>query len=99
LAKGLTRTWIQFVYGNEGRSVGPGSDPALLALLKALGQNVEKLRESSLRDSAAPIHDERANFDPAQRQRRHVEQLVEHTQRLMRESEAVRNDFLWSKAK
>ncbi|MFN4257994.1 MAG: alpha/beta hydrolase family protein [Gemmataceae bacterium] len=35
--------------------------------------------------------------NPAERQRRQFEQLVNHTQKLMRDAEAVRQDFFWSK--
>jgi dienelactone hydrolase len=88
------RTPVTLIHGNEGRSVGPGSDPALLALLKSLQPSVQKLR-----DAGTPSRDQRTNFNPVLRQHQQVEQLVNHTQRLMRESEQVRHDFFWSKAR
>ena len=38
-------------------------------------------------------------FDPAARQQRQLKQLVEHTQKLYRQSEQVRAEFFWSKIK
>ena len=81
---------VEFIHGNEGRSVGPGSEPALTALLRVLGRRVEKLR-----DSAASIVDSRTNFNARARQQRQVQQMVDHTQWLMRNSEQVRNEVFW----
>jgi dienelactone hydrolase len=83
---------IELVHGNEGRSIGPGSDTALRSLFKALGLPMPKLN-----DSGEQPQDRRTKFNPADRQRTQVEELVEHTQRLLRGSEQVRNDFFWSK--
>ncbi len=83
---------VELIHGNEGRSVGPGSDAALRSLFAALG--IAKQPPSDLSQSP---QDRRANFNPSDRQRRQVEQLVEHTQRLMRGSEQVRADFFWKK--
>src|SRR6185503_13814717 len=47
----------------------------------------------------SPIKSEAEERRASERQQRQVEQLVEHTQRLMRNSEDVRNQFLWSKTK
>jgi dienelactone hydrolase len=85
---------VTLIHGNEGRAVGPGSEPALLALLKALGSNVQKPR-----DSGTTVQDQRTNFNAVARQQRQVTELVEHTQRLMRESEQVRHEFFWNKTK
>ncbi|MBL8795392.1 MAG: hypothetical protein JNM56_15920 [Planctomycetia bacterium] len=41
--------------------------------------------------------DTRKNFDPAPRQKRQFEQLVNFTQKLLRDSEVVRDKFCWSK--
>ncbi len=85
---------LEFIYGNEGTTVGPGSNPALAALLKALGIS-DELRPPA----AGPLADARGQFDPSDRQRRQIEQLVDYTQRLLRTSEQVRNDFFWRKIK
>ncbi|MBI4326290.1 MAG: dienelactone hydrolase family protein [Chloroflexi bacterium] len=85
---------LEFIYGNEGMTVGPGSNPALAALLKALGISGE------LRPPAAgPLADARGLVEPSDRQRRQIEQLVNHTQRLLSVSERVRHDFFWRKIK
>ena len=47
--------------------------------------------------SAAPAADRRTGFDPATRQKRQFDQLVAFTQKLWRNSEAVRKEF-WKKA-
>jgi len=85
---------IDLIYGNEGRSVGPGSDAALRNFLKALGASTR-----TLSDSGQQPQERRPKFDSAKRQQRQVEELVEHTQRLVRASEQARNASFWSKAK
>ncbi len=50
-----------------------------------------------LRPSGRAPRDRRHGFDPAARQHRQFDQLVAYTQRLMRESEARREEFFWSK--
>jgi dienelactone hydrolase len=85
---------VSLIYGNEGRSVGPGSDAALLGLFEALGAPVTRLV-----DSEQAIADGRARFDPEERQHRQFDQLVEHTQRLLRQSEEVRNKVVWNKVR
>lgn len=49
-----------------------------------------------LKEGAAPT-DLRKSFDPAPRQKRQFDQLVNYTQKLWRDSEAVRDKFVWSK--
>ncbi len=44
-----------------------------------------------------PPRDQRTGFDPAPRQKRQFDQLVAFTQKLLRDSEARRQDFFWSK--
>jgi dienelactone hydrolase len=84
---------IQLFAGVKGETVGPGSEPALRAFLEALG-----LPPSSLLPvSKAPV-DARTAFDPSGRQRRQVAQLIEHTQKLVRQSPEVRQAF-WAKAR
>lgn len=83
---------FQLISGAEGMTTGPMSDRALAALLRALGQPLERLRPPG----EAP-NDLRANFDPAERQRRAVAELVAHTQRLLRNAERARREFFWAR--
>lgn len=69
----------------------PGNAKTLSAFLQALG-NSQALKP----DGAAP-RDVRRNFDPAMRQKRQFDELVEYTQRIYRESEERRREF-WGKA-
>jgi dienelactone hydrolase len=92
-ADGAVRPVITLVAGERGATVGPGSEPALLALLRALG--CPRARLLAVGD---PPKDARRQFDPSERQHRQLEQLVEHTQKLMRQSDAVRRSF-WAKAR
>ncbi|HTD86091.1 MAG TPA: dienelactone hydrolase family protein [Candidatus Binatia bacterium] len=78
---------IELVHGNEGVPIGPGSDYALSAFVGALG--VSTLRASTER-LVLPIQD---------RQEEQVRELQEFTQRLMRESEKVRDEFFWNPLK
>jgi len=76
-------------YGNEGTPVSPGADPFIREFLHSLGvvhtgQKPGKL--TTQRD-----HDFRAD----ERQRRQVNELVEHTQRLLLVSESVRGEGFW----
>jgi dienelactone hydrolase len=82
---------LTFIYGNEGGTVGPGSDPALKAFLAGLMVN---------REPAAPadtLTDARAGFDPHERQQRQVRQLADFTQRLLGRAERARDEFFWNK--
>jgi hypothetical protein len=80
-------SFLEFVSGPEGKVTGPGSQRALTSLMgappKIAGTIPQDLRKS---------------FDPAARQQRQVTQLVDHTQRLLRLSHHVREEF-WKKAK
>jgi hypothetical protein len=88
------KSHVELIYGNEGRAVGPGSDATLQAFFETTGLPVRKLI-----DSGQGTADRRKGFDPDERQRRQVQELVEHTQRLLRQSEEVRDRFLWSKVR
>jgi dienelactone hydrolase len=77
---------IEFVHGNEGVPVGPGSDYALTAFGRALG-----VAEVGRGVPAEPLR-----LPTQQRQQRQVRELQEFTQHLMRESEKVRDDFFWT---
>jgi len=85
---------IELIHGNEGRSIGPGSDAALASFFKALGLPAQKFV-----DSGEQPKDRRAKSSSTDRQQRQVEELVEHTQRILRASEQVRRDFFWNKMK
>lgn len=84
-------TAINLVISGSGHGP-PGSPDALKYFLSALGDNLI-LRQEKL-DS---IQDLRPNFEPAVRMRRQYQQLVEHSQKLMRLSPSPRAQF-WSKA-
>ncbi len=85
---------LEFIHGDGGKTIGPGSPSALGALLKSLGvsRQLQPL-------AASPPADERKQFASDERQRRQVQELVNHTQRLLQLSERVRDDFLWHKLK
>lgn len=86
--------YVDVIHGNEGVAVGPVSERALVLLLQALGFKGERLQAPG----AIP-QDLRRDFQPEARQERAVEQMVEHTQRLLRSSERVRDELFWSQAK
>jgi dienelactone hydrolase len=63
----------------------------------SLEQFLAMLGVPSVKPNGRPPADRRRGFDPAARQRRQLEQLVAYTQKLMRDSEARREEFFWSK--
>ncbi len=69
----------------------PGSDIAIKSFLESLVCNVD------LKFSEKLPRDLRKNFDYSQRLRRQFDQLVDHTQKLLRESVFRRREF-WSKS-
>jgi dienelactone hydrolase len=75
----------------EAEHEGPGTDRALAALLKGLGV------AAPLAATGSPPRDLRTQRDPRARLHRQFDQMVEHTQRLLRESRQVRQEF-WSRA-
>ena len=82
---------VQLVSGPGGTFVGPGSPEALRVFLSHLGrQGVSK--------PGAALTDRRRGFDPAERQKRQVEELERHVQHLVAESERVRSEFFLLKA-
>src|SRR6185503_14535171 len=85
---------LEFVYGNEGTTVGPGSVHALSSFLKALGA-----KGTLVSAPGNQLADNRKGFDAQERQHRQVQELVNHTQRLLQLSERVRDEFLWRKVK
>jgi hypothetical protein len=92
-SRGFVTFPITLVADKDGRPVGPGSDRALSAFLKHLGHS-----DKGPAPPGKPPTDSRRHFSPAARQRRQVEQFVEHTQELLRRSGEQRRAF-WSKAK
>jgi dienelactone hydrolase len=82
---------LQLIVSGDGHGP-PGSDAALTALLRSLGVQ----RKGPLNAAGAP-RDLRTNFDPAVRLRRQFDQMVAHTQALIRASEPKRAAF-WSPA-
>ncbi len=66
---------------------GPGSRDALTALLQHLRPG------TALAETGAPPADRRTGFDPAQRQKRQFDQLIDYTQLLVRRSEFTRRKF------
>lgn len=75
------------IMGSGGQPVGPGSDAALLSLLESV-----KVSPGQLHAGKPAPADLRHNTDPQERQKRQLEQMVEHTQHLLRLSEYVRRD-------
>jgi dienelactone hydrolase len=74
-----------------GAAGWPGSDAALSAVLSLAGV------KTRLAAPAGSPENLRSNFDPSERMHRQFDQLVEHTQRLVRQSPARRTEF-WAKA-
>jgi dienelactone hydrolase len=81
---------VQLVVSGDGGGP-PGSSGALTGLLRSLG--LSDLPASS----DTPPTDRRINFDPSVRLHRQFDQLVNHTQTLIRKSDQKRSTF-WSKA-
>jgi dienelactone hydrolase len=90
--KGRSIGKIELIAGTDGAAVGPASDESLQTLLMDLGVPHKRLPQSG-----AALKDAREEFDPEQRQKRQLTQLVEHSQRLLRRAERIRADF-WKKA-
>ncbi len=82
------------VHGNEGMTVLPGCDVSLRALLQSLGAD-----RPTLSASAPPAATQRPATDADEQQRRQLTDLVDHTQRLLRVSDQVRDEFFWSQLK
>jgi dienelactone hydrolase len=89
---GAQASKFELISGNEGRSVGPGSPAALRAFLQGLGIANGNFTPSAAKQPVAPSPTD-------ERQRQQVLELVEHTQKLLRLSESVRDQFVWQKLK
>ena len=84
---------IKGTYG-IGDNVAPAGSWAVGRCL----ESIRELPEDSLKLlPEQPVADLRKNFDPAARQKRQFDQLVQHVQKLLRDSEAVREKFFWEK--
>ncbi len=68
-----------------------GEDKTLRLLLEGLSQTAE------LKPYGKGAEDLRPSFDPAPRQQRQFRQLVDFTQKVMRDSERVRQQTFWSR--
>jgi dienelactone hydrolase len=90
LVKPLTNH-VRFLHGNEGATTGPCGDRALAEFLSRLGRREPLLKPPG----PAPTDRRGVQFSPAERQKRQVTQLVEHTQRLLRASERHRDETFW----
>jgi dienelactone hydrolase len=82
-------SWAPSVFVGSGQP--PGGEDLLRDFRKELSEG-DYRRE----DGPTPT-DARKGFDPAARQQRQFDQLVAYTQKLMRDSEARRQEFFWSK--
>jgi dienelactone hydrolase len=81
---------VDLIHGENGKTVSPGSEGSLMAFLKSLGV-VQPVRPVA---ADAPA-EKRKYFDPGERQHRQVQELVNHTQRLLQLSEFAREVFFW----
>jgi len=86
---------VSFLHGNEGAVMGPCGDRALLELLSRLGSAERELKPPG----RSPVDRRGVQFSSAERQKRQVAQLVEHTQRLLRASERHRDETFWKSIK
>jgi dienelactone hydrolase len=82
---------LRFLHGNEGATIGPCGDRALEEFLAKLRQPGQSLKPPG----TAPEDKRGVRFSAAERQKRQVTQLVEHTQRLVRGSERKRDEAFW----
>ena len=86
---GPFKDFLRVVHGNEGTTVGPMGERALSIFLEKLGvtNKLPALAAAPLLLGAAP--------DADARQQRAVAQLVDHTQRILRDSERQRDQTFW----
>jgi dienelactone hydrolase len=80
---------VQAFHGNEGTPLPYGSEPFVKAILHSLGVAQSPRKPNSLTTQRDD------DFQIDERQRRQVHELVEHTQRLLLLSEAVRGEGFW----
>lgn len=84
----------ELIYANEGQTVAPGSRNALAGLLLGLG-----IKTPWAEGTSETLSDARPAFNPRERQKNQVAELVRHTQRLLSLSERVRDEFFWQPAR
>ena len=86
---GPYKDFLRVVHGNEGTTLGPMGERALSIFLEKLGvtNKLPALAAAPLLLGAAP--------DADARQQRAVAQLVDHTQRILRDSERQRDQTFW----
>jgi dienelactone hydrolase len=82
---------VQSIHGNEGSPMPFGSEPLVKAFLRGLNATTSPAKN--------PPSELRKEFSPDERQHRQVQELVEHTQGLLRVSESVRNERFWKTLK
>ena len=87
----MWRTTFSLFRAATGQGL-PGSWEALTALLRSMGIEPGQPLEDS-----DPPRDARRDFDPARRLHRQFDQLVAHTQAVIRKSDQKRTEF-WSRA-
>ena len=84
---------LSLVYGTEGNTIGPGSEPALKPFLAGLEIT------GSLKPPVPPARDTREAIDLGVRQKRQIQELVDYTQTLLRFCEYSRMETFWNKLK
>ena len=86
---GPFKDFLRVVHGNEGTTVGPMGERALSIFLEKLGvaHKLPALGAAPILLGTAP--------DADARQQRAVAQLVDHTQRILRDSERQRDQTFW----
>ena len=80
----------------DERAAAPGSEPALSSLGILLLHRSEDLPFPMPLSRVLP-HDARKAFDPQARQKRQIAELVDHVQKLQRNSDRVRDEFFLNK--
>lgn len=80
---------FNFVHGQEGNPVGPGSPKALGLLAEKLGGKFD------LRLQSSPPNPDGKGIDSQDRQRRQIQEMVDFTQHQAIRTERGRNDQFW----
>jgi dienelactone hydrolase len=90
---GPYKDFLRVVHGNEGTTVGPMGERSLSVFLEKLGvtNKLPALAAAPILLGAAP--------DADARQQRAVSQLVDYTQRILRDSERQRDQTFWKTIK
>jgi dienelactone hydrolase len=80
--------------GRSGYGLWHGTEGYVAEMISP---NLDKIDKSPLQTSGEPPTDLRKAFDPAPRQKRQFDQIVDFTQKLMRDSEQRRAETFWAK--